>query len=77
MYIYPALKAVNIPFNSQTVETFMATDAVAAAPAELTIAVSIRLAIDVRSCSAIAGHESLKTVLAGVFPKLRTVESTI
>ena len=77
IYINPALKAVKNPSISHMVDVFMATDAVACGPSEPTIAVSIRLAIDTRNCSTMAGHESIKTVRAGVLPRLSTVDSDI
>ena len=76
-YINPALKAVLKPSISHMVEAFIPTAAVAAGPREPTMAVSIRLAAEMRNCSAIAGQESFSTVLDGVLPRLSTVTSDI
>ena len=71
MNIKLTLTAVIKPSMSHTVEALIPILAVAAAPRVPTIAVSMRLARDTRSCSSMEGTAILSTVCMGVFPESR------
>ena len=68
--MHPALAAVISPSTSHIVDMFRPTPAVAAAPIEPTMAVSISDESETKNCSAIEGMERDIIAFTGLFPKV-------
>ncbi len=69
----PTLKAVMQPLISHMVEILMATEAVAAAPAEPTMAVSIREVRQIKNCSRMAGPDRRRMVSGMLLPRAKAL----